>query len=156
MKIALVSDSHDNLYFIRKFLEDVKKRNVDLIIHLGDIISPFSAREFLKAEKKIISIFGNNDGEIKGLSNLLDIKKFPREIEIDGKKIILYHDPNFEEENLKDFDFLFYGHTHKKYYIKKGKTIIINPGELCGYLTSLSTYVTLDLENPAPNFHTLS
>lgn len=155
MKIALVSDSHDNLSYIRKFLEDVKKRNVDLIIHLGDIISPFSGREFLKAGKKIISIFGNNDGEIKGLSSLLDIKPFPRELKIDGKKIILYHDPLFEEEKLENFDFLFYGHTHKKYYIKKGDTTIINPGELCGYLTSLSTYVTLDLSNPVPHFHNL-
>jgi len=155
MKLALVSDSHDNLYFIKKFLGDIKKREVDIIIHLGDIISPFSAREFLKAGKNIISVFGNNDGEIKGLSSLLDIKPFPREIELDGKKIVLYHDPNFNEENLGDIDFLFYGHTHKKYYIKKGKTIILNPGELCGYLTSLSTYVTLDLKNPIPHFHTL-
>lgn len=155
MKIALVSDSHDNLNFIRKFVSDVKNKKIELIIHLGDIISPFSAGEFLKAEKKIIAIFGNNDGEIKGLSSMLDIKPFPREIEINGKKIVLYHDPLFNEENLWDFDFLFYGHTHKKYFIKRGKTLIINPGELCGYLTSLSTYVTLDLENPVPHFHTL-
>lgn len=155
MKIALVSDSHDNLDKIKKFVKDVKERQVDLIIHLGDIISPFSAREFLKAEKKIISVFGNNDGEIKGLSDLLDIKPFPRELEIDGKKIVLYHDPLFDENKTEPWDFLFYGHTHKKYYIKKGKTTIINPGELCGYLTSLSTYVTLDLSNPVPHFHNL-
>lgn len=155
MKIALVSDSHDNLDKIKKFVKDVKERQVDLIIHLGDIISPFSAREFLKTGKKIISIYGNNDGEIKGLSDLLDIKPFPREIEIEGKKILLYHDPLFDEDKLDAWDFLFYGHTHKKYFVKKGKTLIINPGELCGYLTSLSTYVTLDLKNPIPNFHTL-
>lgn len=155
MKIALVSDSHDNLTLIKRFVEDVKGRGVDLIIHLGDIISPFSAREFLRAEKKIISVFGNNDGEIKGLSNLLDIKPFPRELEIGGKKILLYHDPLFDENKVEPWDFIFYGHTHKKYFIKRGKTLIINPGELCGYLTSLSTYVTLDLKNPVPHFHNL-
>lgn len=155
MKIALVSDSHDNLYFIKKFLKDVEKRNVDLIIHLGDIISPFSAREFLKVEKKIIAIYGNNDGEQKGLSSLLDIRPFPRELKIENKIIILYHDPIFDEDKLDGIDFLFYGHTHKKYFYKKGNTTILNPGELCGYLTSLSTYITLDLKNPIPHFHTL-
>lgn len=155
MKIALVSDSHDNLYFIKKFLKDVEKRNIDLIIHLGDIISPFSAREFLKAEKKIIAIYGNNDGELKGLSSLLDITNSPREVKIDGKVLILCHDPILNEDEISNIDFLFYGHTHKKYYSKKGNIMIINPGELCGYLTSLSTYVTLDLENPIPHFHNL-
>lgn len=155
MKIAVVSDSHDNLYLIKKFLKDVSKRKVDFIIHLGDIISPFSAREFLKAEKKVIAIYGNNDGEHKGLSSLLDIKPFPRELKIENKIITLYHDPIFDEDKLDEIDFLFYGHTHKKFYYKKGKTTILNPGELCGYLTSLSTYVTLDLQNPIPHFHNL-
>lgn len=153
MKVAVVSDSHDNLAMIKKFLEDLKKRDVDIIFHLGDIISPFAAREFLNIEKQIIAIFGNNDGELKGLKKILDIERPPRKIEISGKKIILYHE--LYEENLEEYDYVFYGHTHKKNYTKKGKTLIINPGELCGYLSGHSTYMTVDLEDEKVFFHVL-
>ncbi len=156
MKVAIVSDSHDNIFYIKKFLEDLKKREVDLIFHLGDIISPFAAKEFLNSGKKIVAIYGNNDGELRGLSSLLDIEKFPRKIEQEGKNIFLYHDPVFDEKNLKGVDFLFYGHTHKTFYKKVENTLILNPGELCGYLAGFSTYVTLDLNNPVPLFHRLS
>ncbi|MEM2260802.1 MAG: metallophosphoesterase family protein, partial [Candidatus Methanomethylicaceae archaeon] len=37
------------------------------------------------------------------------------------------------------FDLLIRGHTHKKEVRKEGKTLIINPGEVCGYLSGEST-----------------
>jgi len=39
---------------------------------------------------------------------------------------------------------VLYGHTHKLDIHQDGKTLIINPGESCGYLTGHSTAVILD------------
>jgi hypothetical protein len=42
------------------------------------------------------------------------------------------------------FDAVIHGHSHNKGVERKGKTLIINPGELCGYLTGKSTIALLD------------
>ena len=38
MKIAVISDIHGNLEAMNRVLEDIKKRNIDKIFCLGDII----------------------------------------------------------------------------------------------------------------------
>ncbi|WP_187148145.1 metallophosphoesterase family protein [Thermofilum adornatum] len=60
-RIAVVSDSHDNLEAISLFIEHVKKENIEAIIHAGDIVSPFALRMFKGL--KLYAVFGNNDGE---------------------------------------------------------------------------------------------
>jgi predicted phosphodiesterase len=46
-KIAIVSDSHDNLPNIEKFLSWVKKNKIKTIIHCGDLAAPsIIAKEF--------------------------------------------------------------------------------------------------------------
>jgi hypothetical protein len=42
------------------------------------------------------------------------------------------------------FDAVIHGHSHNKSIEKKGKTISINPGEVCGYLTGKSTIALID------------
>ena len=43
-----MSDSHDNLKAIRSALDVFNQANVELVIHAGDPISPFTAMEFEK------------------------------------------------------------------------------------------------------------
>jgi putative phosphoesterase len=42
------------------------------------------------------------------------------------------------------FNAVVHGHSHNKSIERKGKTLAINPGELCGYLTGKSTLALLD------------
>ena len=51
MKIAVVSDSHDNLEKIEKFVNLVNEENVSLVINCGDFISPFSVKVFTEKLK---------------------------------------------------------------------------------------------------------
>jgi len=37
MKIAVVSDTHDNLSNLRKAIDWIKSQNIKLILHCGDI-----------------------------------------------------------------------------------------------------------------------
>lgn len=67
MRIAFISDIHGNFTALEAVLDDIKKKNIDQIICLGDTVSlgP-QPREVLEAlhEIKSINIKGNHDGAI--------------------------------------------------------------------------------------------
>jgi len=147
MKIGIISDSHDNREYIIKAVECFNDENVEMIIHAGDIVSPFTEREFKKLKSKMKAVFGNNDGERFGLKKVFDINLPPIELTLDNKKIIVMHEPH-NIEALKEsnhYDVIIYGHLHDS-LIEKGKTTVINPGETCCWLTGKATVVILDTE----------
>jgi hypothetical protein len=41
MLIAVMSDSHDNIWNLRKAVEIIKDRQAGLLIHCGDFIAPY-------------------------------------------------------------------------------------------------------------------
>ncbi len=67
MKIALFSDIHSNLPALEAFFADVKKRNIDAIYCLGDLVGynvwPNEVIEIIK-EKNIATLAGNHDQSI--------------------------------------------------------------------------------------------
>ena len=95
-------------------------------------------------------VFGNNDGERIGLyhifSKLGTISKGPKKSEYHGKRFILMHEPTCIEElsTSHQTDVIIYGHTHE-IDIRKGETLIINPGEAGGWTTGRATAALLDL-----------
>ena len=42
------------------------------------------------------------------------------------------------------FDAIVHGHSHMKGIQRRGKTLMVNPGEVCGYLTGKPTVALLD------------
>jgi putative phosphoesterase len=161
MKIACISDSHDHKDKILKAVSIINKRNVNAVIHCGDFVAPFVKRWFDKLEDSIktnfFGVFGNNDGEQLFLKeNLGQICKFPQNgneliLELGGKRIFASHMPRKETisalADSKAFDIILSGHTHTLKNEKNGKgVLIINPGELCGYLTGRSTFVIIDTD----------
>ena len=44
------------------------------------------------------------------------------------------------------FSLIIYGHTHEKQIKKEENTLIVNPGECCGYLTGNPTIAIVDLD----------
>jgi putative phosphoesterase len=45
------------------------------------------------------------------------------------------------------YDVIIYGHVHEAKAYKKGRTLIINPGEVCGYLTGKPSIAVLDTKS---------
>ncbi|MFX1317204.1 MAG: metallophosphoesterase [Promethearchaeota archaeon] len=159
MKIAVVSDSHDNRDKILKAVSIINKRDVDALIHCGDFISAFVVRWFdgLKesVKERFFGVYGNNDGDRvflkQNLGQICDLVGMELISEFDGKRVIAIHMPNQETVDAiassGKFDIVLFGHTHallnKKY---DNGVLVVNPGELCGYLTGRSTFAIVDTD----------
>ncbi len=155
MKIALISDTHDQMDMIRLAVERIKRGKVEAIVHCGDFIAPFTIPPFKVLEVPFISIFGNNDGEKKGLTDKINsiggmVCYQPLVRDIGGKKFLISHEP-IPDDNVKryfgDVDFYVYGHTHEVEVKELAGIKVINPGELCGWLSGKSTFMLLDTES---------
>lgn len=147
MLIGIFSDTHDQLIAIDRALEVFQQRKVDLVIHAGDLISPFAARK-LKAGVTVplYIIYGNNDGEREGLKKVLpQIQDGPLYIEAAGKTIAVHHDPALlPPEAVEKADIIVVGHTHDRQLETRDGKLFVNPGECCGWLTGKGTVALLD------------
>lgn len=148
MLIGIMSDSHDNLENIKIAVDKFNKLGVELVIHLGDLCSPFSARVLQDLRSDIIGVFGNNDGEVLGINRLLKGKfyKPPHLLEIENKKFILLHEGDICKYISEDIDFVLYGHSHNALVEHKGKQMIINPGTVSGYVSGKATLAILNTD----------
>ncbi len=152
MKIACISDSHDNMLNVKKFLESIKNMGIKKVIHCGDIVAPFVIPLFSDYNVDFYGVYGNNDGERKGLKKKVReaggfINPPPHIYEIYGKRILVSHSPLLDTQLPFDIDIYCFGHTHEVYLEKRDDLLIINPGELGGWLSGKSTYALIDLNS---------
>ncbi|MEW6116128.1 MAG: metallophosphoesterase [Nitrospirota bacterium] len=150
MIIGIISDTHDHLDNLRKVLEIFKARNVEHIIHAGDFTSPFTRRVLKHFPGGFTGIFGNNDGERVLLSKLYEGRIYtqPYIFALDNRKIVVVHEPEVVDA-LADsghFDLVVYGHTHEPVMKKVKTTLVVNPGEVCGWLYGKPTVAIVDLD----------
>ena len=151
--IGIMSDSHDNIDAIRKAVRLFNTKDLDITIHAGDLISPFTAIEFQKLDSELIAVYGNNDGEREGLKNAYKdiclLEDF-KEISVEGWKFSIIHrtNPAIVDSLRKSgkYDVVVCGHTHKL-GVLNSNTLLINPGEVCGYVSSKQTVVLLDTDD---------
>ncbi len=150
MMIGLISDTHDNVSAIRAALEVFRGRDVAHILHLGDFVAPFAVRELLKVGLPIDAVFGNCDGEIEGISRLLEnhIQRAPYVMNLpgaEGARVLLAHNLEQTTADLRARAIvLLHGHTHKAEIKRDGKAVIVNPGECCGWVTGRKSVAVLD------------
>jgi len=149
MLIGIIADTHDNLPVIRKAVEMFNERKVGHVIHAGDFTSPFTFRALKHLACDFTGIYGNNDGERVLLQKLSHARIFtqPYILELAGRKIVIMHEHQVVDA-LADsghFDLVIYGHTHEPDIRTRGNTLIVNPGELSGWLYGKSTIAVADL-----------
>jgi len=153
MKIGIISDTHDNLPQIKKAVDIFNRGKVELILHAGDFVSPFTFLEFKNLNCPLKGVFGNNDGDklylLEKFKGIGEIYSAPYETIIDHKNIIMLHKEKLIDAlaESQKYDVIIYGHTHRTDLHKIGKTLIINPGECGGWLSGKSTIALLDLTN---------
>jgi putative phosphoesterase len=148
--IGIMSDSHDNCHAVQQAVRFFKEMKCELVIHAGDFVAPFAARELEHLSCPVKAVFGNCDGEKKGLANTLqrfgEIVEAPLVFSQAGKNILLTHihvSVNKYAASGK-YQAVIFGHTHKPEIKTVRGTLLINPGETGGWLTGRSTVALLD------------
>jgi len=159
MKIAIISDVHNNEVSLEKVLAYCKEKGIETIICCGDLAS-LETLDFLNDNfsGNILYTFGN--AEYDDVRNLAGRKKykntflFPEfgEAVIEKKNVAFVH---FTEKakglaRTGKYDFIFYGHTHKPWVEEAiadengKKYTLLNPGTTAGeiYLPTFAVWGT--------------
>lgn len=139
MKIAILSDIHDNIWALKKVMDEIA--GVDVLLFCGDFCAPFSLA--LMAERfrgPIHCVAGNNDGDV-----LLLIRNAEKagnvtwhgpfaDLQLDGRRIFMHHYPAIAERVAASgqYDLVCCGHSHQAEIRQVKATTLLNPGEVMG------------------------
>jgi uncharacterized protein len=146
MKIAIISDIHNNITNLKKVLDFCAREKIEKMICCGDLGS-METLDFLNENfsGEIYFCFGNmDDGHLKNYDFKAKYKNTwifedYGETSLGGEASKLYniafvHYPNVARELAATgkYAFVFYGHTHKPWEETVGKCKILNPGNVAG------------------------
>ena len=140
MKIAVVSDIHDNVWTLKAALTQLQEANV--LLCCGDLCSPFIIGLMAEAFPGAIHVVeGNNEGDWRRITQVA--ARFSHvqlhgeffEGEIDGKHVAMNHYPAIALPLAESgrYDLVCYGHDHRFAIERRGSTLSLNPGALLGY-----------------------
>jgi putative phosphoesterase len=139
MKIAILSDIHGNMAYLAKAKEIIDAEKLEIVICCGDIQDEEAFLELDSWKQKVYISLGNADYAIRdrldrGLlaAGLAEVFLDYGVLNIDGTKIAYCHYPRYAEKLAESgrFDVIFYGHDHRPWERKIGKTVLLNPGEI--------------------------
>ena len=150
----MLADTHDNLPLVDRAVSRLASLSPDLVLHAGDFVSPFVIPRLAALPCPCIGVFGNNDGD-RGLlaakakeSGTVELHGSFTARLLDGRSIALLHghEPDLLDEIAGEgiFDAVISGHTHRPSISRQGRTLLVNPGEACGYLTGKATVAVLE------------
>jgi hypothetical protein len=163
MHIGVLSDTHDNLSNLTYALETFREREIETVIHCGDLtdfdlVSHFSGF-------RLIYTTGNMDyatGTIKRYVEKMNEDNFAGLVfrgKLGGVSVAVTHShvdgKVMELVRTRRFKWIFHGHTHEKRdEVVKGARIV-NPGALGGIGREPRTFCIVDLDEEVVEFITI-
>ena len=159
MKIAVISDIHDNLVNLDKALRIIKREKVETIICCGDVTTVETLERLRQGfSGEIFLVTGNmeiyDESEARQIEGINFLGKFGV-VQLADHNFGACHEPFYIERLLAsrpdvDFDIIFYGHTHKPWLEEKvvrGRSVrLANPGTLGGVFQKAS-FAVYDLDS---------
>lgn len=158
MRVAVISDIHDQWDNLDKVLEDIQGRRVVELWVLGDLCSPPTLRQIGQSGLTSRVILGNNDGDHGrllgaaaefGSSMQFTTSNFA-EYEIGGRRAFVSHYPEIARLAALSGEYVaaFYGHDHVAHWEKLSSgCLLANPGEVWGYKTGSVSYGLWDSQS---------
>ena len=148
MRIGVLADTHDRLPAMDCALDLFEQRHVETIIHPGDLVAPFAAKQLLAWSGPLYVIYGNNDGEREGLKAVLPmIQDGPLWVEAGDKRVLVHHFVEWcRPEQIARADIVVTGHTHEVVNELRDGKLFLNPGECCGWVNGRCTAAILDTD----------
>lgn len=160
MRIGLIADTHDHRVRIREAVSILNRAEVDVVLHAGDYCSPFAVRDLSALDAPLHGITGNNDGDLFQLARAFEeigarLEQQWWATAIGGRRILLMHEPRGVDDVAAGgpFDLVVHGHTHEADERRIGDTLIVNPGEVCGWLGGIGSLALYDADAHEVVFH---
>jgi len=137
MDVGVIADTHDNVEAVERAVAIFEDRDIEVLLHCGDVIAPPVVPFFEGFE--VHAVLGNNDGEVAGLEAAFEALgsgsqlhgRFA-ELRIDGVDVAMLHGEDRSEVEAHaesgDYEFVCFGHHHEREQQSVGGTTVLNPG----------------------------
>jgi putative phosphoesterase len=162
MRVGLLADTHDRVPAIAELVRLMQEGGASMLIHAGDYCAPFSLAPIEAANISLAGVFGRNDGDHEGLlaraSAGFGAELFtgPHSFELGGERVLVVHDiGDVQPRSIEAHSIVVHGFTHIQEMKTRGDTLIVNPGEACGWLHGSPKAAILDLSTKKVEFITL-
>ena len=159
MKLGVMSDSHDRVPAIKELLRRFGEAGVEFVVHAGDFCSPFALDPFVAAHVPFVGVFGRNDGDHEGLRAAsqtgmgIELFESPHSFRLGDHSILLVHDiGDVQARSVAEHAFVFHGSLHQQEMKTRKDSLIVNPGEACGWLHGSPTAAIIDLDSKHAEF----
>jgi len=155
MRVAVLSDIHDNLWNLAAAIEHASGA-AETLICCGDLCSPFVMDELARFPGQVEIVFGNNDADLfritRKSTERVRVHGEYFETVLDGKRIGVNHFDYLARPMAVSglYDIVCYGHNHEFSVARVGRTLAINPGAImgarfsAGWVDVLPTFVIVD------------
>lgn len=159
MKLAILSDSHDNLSNLEAALSQIQE--VDAVIHCGDLCSPFMVDRLGDAldGTPVHVVWGNNEGDVRLICRIaanyphIELHGQFASLEFDGLRVAINHYPEIARPlaSSGEYDLVCYGHDHQAHHSEVSRCTLLNPGALMG-MNSKATFAWFNCQTRSVQF----
>lgn len=141
MRIAVFSDSHDHVANLHRAVQLAKQQRAEMLLHCGDLISPFMLPYLQAFGGPVHLIYGNNIGDQHLIASRCgttfdNIRHHGVHgtLSVGTLRIAFNHYPELAYELARSgsFDLVCYGHDHLFHVEQVGDCLLLNPGDLLG------------------------
>jgi len=155
VRIAVLSDVHDNIWKLARVLEQAAAG--DALIFCGDFCAPFTLTQVTEGfPGPVHVVWGNNDGDKwlltrnANAAGNVTLHGELAELELGGRRIAVNHYPHIARPLAESGEYaaVFYGHDHTILVEKVEDTLLVNPGEVMGRF-GVSSFAWYDTETGA-------
>lgn len=163
MRIGLIADTHDRLPAVAALIGRMQEGGVQMLLHAGDWCAPFAMAPILDAQIALAGVYGRCDGDRGGLAAEaargigVELYDAPHSVEVGGTRILLAHDlSEVAGRSIESHSIVVHGATHMQESSQQGDTLLVNPGEACGWLNGVPSAAILDIATREVEFLSLN
>ncbi len=152
MRIGIFADSHDHLDNIRRAVAVFNRRECDLVVFAGDLVSTIAIPPLRALNCPLVGCFGENEGNHLGIRGGMRIvgqlaePPFGFRTE-NGTHILVTHQRELLRGQEHGCDVVIFGHTHRASIQLDGAgRLLVNPGETGGWTYGEPTVAILETD----------
>ncbi|NCN06293.1 MAG: metallophosphoesterase family protein [Candidatus Pacebacteria bacterium] len=155
MKFAIVSDTHDRWDLLMQVVVRANRVGCEVLLHGGDLVNPEGIDTLAKFSGDSYLVWGNNEPSHRTTEAItakiakhdnIHLAHGTLDQHILGISIFMNHYPEVAQAafSLDIHDLVVHGHNHVYQVEKNDGKFLINPGEACGRMTGIATFVIFD------------